>query len=67
MAGFGQNLINPENTQTNGGELQTENDQQVNENEFRLTEREKTLLRELFDWENRSNKTRWILGQPQGA
>lgn len=31
------------------------------------TEREKRLLQDLFDWQERSSKTHWILGQPLGA
>ena len=31
------------------------------------TEDEKRLLQELFDWQERSNKTHWILGQPLGT
>ena len=31
------------------------------------TEREKRLLQDIFDWQERSNKTHWILGQPLGT
>ena len=31
------------------------------------TEREKRLLEDLFDWQERSRKTHWILGEPLGV
>lgn len=31
------------------------------------TEREKRLLQDLFDWQERSRGTHWILGQPLGV
>jgi hypothetical protein len=31
------------------------------------SEREKRLLQELFDWQDRSRETHWILGQPLGV
>ncbi len=31
------------------------------------TEREKRLLEDLFEWQERSRKTHWILGQPLGV
>lgn len=31
------------------------------------TEREKRLLQDLFEWQERSRKTHWILGQPLGV
>ncbi len=30
------------------------------------TESDRSFLEELFDWEKRSSKTRWVLGQPVG-
>lgn len=36
------------------------------EEEFQLGETEKRLLAELFEWQERSQKTHWILGQPLG-
>ncbi len=41
--------------------------QQPTEEEFQLGEREKRLLEELFKWQERSEKTHWVLGQPLGA
>jgi hypothetical protein len=40
---------------------------QPSEEDLIPTEREKRLLQELFDWQERSSKTHWILGQPLGA
>ena len=31
------------------------------------TKKEQRLLQDLFDWQERSSKTHWILGQPLGA
>ncbi len=39
---------------------------QPSDKEFKIAEREKRLLQELFDWEERSRNTRWVLGQPIG-
>ena len=41
--------------------------QQPTEEEFQLGEREKQLLEDLARWQERSQKTHWILGQPLGA
>ena len=40
---------------------------QPSEEDLVPTEREKHLLQELFDWQDRSRKTHWILGQPLGV
>jgi len=40
---------------------------QPTEEEFRISDREKMLLQELFDWSDRSKNTHWILGQPLGS
>ena len=40
--------------------------QQPSEEEFRLSEEEKFLLEQLFEWKERSEKTPWVLGQPLG-
>ncbi len=40
---------------------------QPSEEDLLPTEREKRLLEDLFDWQERSSKTHWILGQPLGA
>lgn len=37
------------------------------EEEFQLGEPEKRRLEELFEWQERSQKTHWILGQPLGV
>ena len=34
------------------------------EEEFKLPEREKRLLEHLFDWQEQSAKTKWVLGEP---
>jgi hypothetical protein len=31
------------------------------------TEREKRLLQDLFEWQERSRKTYWVLGEPLGV
>ena len=41
--------------------------QQPTEEEFQLGETERRLLAELFEWQERSQKTHWILGQPLGV
>lgn len=41
--------------------------QQPTEQEFQLGDREKRLLKDLFEWQERSKNTHWILGQPLGA
>ena len=38
----------------------------LSEDAFKPTEREKQLLQDLFDWQERSRKAHWILGQPVG-
>jgi hypothetical protein len=40
---------------------------QPTEEEFQLGDREKRLLDGLFEWQDRSQKTHWILGQPLGG
>ena len=40
---------------------------QPSEEDLIPTEREKRLLQELFEWQERSSKTHWILGQPLGV
>jgi hypothetical protein len=35
----------------------------LNEEDLRLTEEQKGLLDRLFEWQNLSAKTRWILGE----
>ena len=40
---------------------------QPSEEDLVPTEREKRLLQDLFDWQERSSKTHWILGQPLGT
>jgi hypothetical protein len=35
--------------------------------EFQLGETEIRQLEELFDWQERSQKTHWVLGQPLGV
>lgn len=40
---------------------------QPSEEDLIPTEKEKRLLQELFEWQERSRKTYWILGQPLGA
>ncbi len=32
-----------------------------------LTEEQKRLLRELYDWQERSRETNWVLGEPLGV
>ena len=39
----------------------------LSEEDIRPTEREKQLLQDLFDWQERSRKTPWVLGQPLGV
>ena len=39
----------------------------LSDEDLRPTEREKQLLQDLFDWQERSRKTPWILGQPVGV
>lgn len=34
---------------------------------FQIGDREKILLKDLFDWSERSSKTHWVLGRPLGA
>ncbi len=40
---------------------------QPSEKDLLPTEREKRLLQDLFDWQDRSSKTHWVLGQPLGV
>lgn len=35
--------------------------------QFQIGEREKALLKDLFDWSERSSATHWVLGKPLGA
>ena len=39
----------------------------LSDKDLRPTEREKQLLQDLFDWQERSRKTHWVLGQPLGV
>ena len=39
----------------------------LSDEDIRPTEREKQLLQDLFDWQERSRKTHWVLGQPLGV
>ena len=41
--------------------------QQPTEEQFRLTDAQKRLLEDLFEWGERSRKTHWILGRPLGS
>ena len=40
---------------------------QPSEEDLVPTQREKRLLQDLFDWQERSRNTHWILGQPLGG
>ena len=40
---------------------------QSKEERFQIGDREKTLLKDLFDWSERSSETHWVLGRPLGA
>ena len=40
---------------------------QSKEKSFQIGDREKNLLKDLFDWSERSNETHWVLGRPLGA
>jgi hypothetical protein len=40
---------------------------QSKEEQFRMGDREKALLKDLFDWSERSSETHWVLGRPLGA
>jgi len=40
---------------------------QPSADELRPSERERRLLQDLFDWQERSGKTNWIPGQPLGS
>jgi hypothetical protein len=40
---------------------------QSKEEQFRIGDREKALLKDLFDWSERSSETHWVLGRPLGA
>jgi len=46
------------------GKVSTKIVSQPSEENLIPTEREKRLLQELFEWQERSSKTHWILGQP---
>jgi hypothetical protein len=37
------------------------------EEKFQIGDREKALLKDLFDWSERSSETHWVLGKPLGA
>jgi hypothetical protein len=37
------------------------------EGQFHIGDREKALLKELFDWSERSSLTNWILDRPRSA
>ena len=39
----------------------------LTEDDLKIGEREKRLLKELFDWGEQSRKTHWILGEPYGG
>jgi hypothetical protein len=38
-----------------------------NEGQFHIGDREKALLKELFDWSERSSLTNWVLDRPRNA
>ena len=38
----------------------------LTEEDLKIGEREKRLLKELFDWGEQSRKTKWTLGKPYG-
>ena len=40
---------------------------QSKEERFQIGDREKNLLKDLFDWSERSSETHWVLGRPLGA
>jgi len=40
---------------------------QPSQEQFEINDREKVLLKELFDWSERSSATHWVLGKPLGA
>ena len=40
---------------------------QSSEDKFQIGDREKKLLKDLFDWSEKSDKTHWVLGRPLGA
>lgn len=40
---------------------------QSGKEQFQIGEREKALLKDLFDWSERSSETHWELGKPLGA
>jgi hypothetical protein len=37
------------------------------EGQFHIGDREKALLKELFDWSERSSLTNWVLDRPRSA
>jgi hypothetical protein len=58
----------PESTQPQKGKLPAaEVSRQSKEEQFRIGDREKALLKDLFDWSERSSETHWVLGRPLGA
>jgi hypothetical protein len=40
---------------------------QSSEEQFKIGDREKALLKDLFDWSERSSETHWVLGKPLGV
>jgi len=40
---------------------------QHSEEQFRIGDREKALLKDLFDWSERSSLTNWVLDRPRSA
>lgn len=37
------------------------------EEKFQIGDQEKALLKDLFDWSERSSETHWVLGRPLGV
>lgn len=58
--------VHSNNRQTRQSKLAPGISRQPSEEEFQMTKREKLLLQGLFDWEERSHNTHWVLGQPLG-
>jgi len=54
------------NKKVTGESLPSGITQQPSKEDFRLGEREQDLLKELFKWQERSENTHWVLGQPLG-
>lgn len=40
---------------------------QLEKSDFSLTDDQKRLLQDLYDWQERSRETNWILGEPLGV